>query len=90
MASLSKRLSEEGCTYSSAHCRLQAESFVCPRCLFIRKGRTGKWRELGRGQRAESREQRLPVSVTELSGNHNLIEREPDSEPQELFICFVL
>lgn len=57
--------------------------------VFIHQKRQGGQVE-GTGQGAESREQRLPVSVTELSGNHNLIEREPDSEPQELFICFVL
>lgn len=40
--------------YNPAHCRLQAESFVSLRGLFIRKGRAGRWKELGRGQRAET------------------------------------
>lgn len=44
--------------------------------------------EEGAGQGGS--EQRLPVSVTQSSGNHNLIGREPDCEPQGLFIFFVL
>lgn len=39
----------------------------------------------GAGQRAESRD--VPC---QLSGNRDLIGREPDCEPQEIFILFVL
>lgn len=52
LASLKKGLSEEGSTILHA-AGSEAESSVSLRGSALQKGNTGRWRDLGRGQKAE-------------------------------------
>lgn len=79
LASLRKGLSAKGCTIlHTAGSRL---SLLCVWGVYSSE----KVGQAGGRSWAGGREQRLPVSMTQLSGNHDLIGREPDCEPQEIF-----